>query len=93
VYVPGWIRSFQDIDWDNEDLTNGLQEVQISCRRTFFCGAGQKRRCTEQILTQWDDWIQNVITNIPHNFLQKLVDPIPARFRKVVDAAVVYIEF
>jgi len=53
--LPGWIRSFRDVGWDDEDLTNGLQEVQISRPVTFSCGAGQ-RRCTGQNFAQWNNW-------------------------------------
>ena len=56
VYMPGWIRSFRDFGWDDEDLTNDLQEVQISRPVTFSCGAGQRRRCTEQNLARWKNW-------------------------------------
>jgi len=37
--------------------------------------------------------IRNVITNVPHDFLQKIVDSIPGSLRKLVDAAGAYIEF
>ena len=52
AYLPCWIRSF----WDDEDLSNGLQEVQIPRPVTFSCGAGQRRRCTGQNLAQWNNW-------------------------------------
>jgi hypothetical protein len=29
-YVCGWMRSFRDVGWDDADLMNGPQEVQIS---------------------------------------------------------------
>jgi hypothetical protein len=48
------IRCFRDVDWD-EDLTNDLQEVQISRPITFSCGAGQRRRCAGQNFTQWNN--------------------------------------
>ena len=53
AYVPGWIRSLRDVGWDDEDLTNGVQEVQISRPVTFSCEAEQRRRCTGQNLAQW----------------------------------------
>jgi hypothetical protein len=37
--------------------------------------------------------IWDVITNVPHNFLQKTVDSIPGRLRKLVDIMGAYIEF
>jgi hypothetical protein len=37
--------------------------------------------------------IQDVITNVPHNFLQKTVDSIPGHLRKLVDVTNAYIEF
>jgi len=40
--MPGWIRGFWYIGWDDKDLTNGLQEVQISRPVPFSCGAGQR---------------------------------------------------
>jgi hypothetical protein len=48
-----------------------------------------KTRTMEQL----EDWIQNVITSVPHDFLQKTVDSIPGRLRKLVDATDAYIEF
>jgi len=44
-------------------------------------------------MEQLEDRIRNVITNVPHDFLQKTVDSISGRLRKLVDAAGVYIEF
>ena len=45
------------------------------------------------ILEQLEDRIRKVITNVPHDFLQKTVVSIPGRLRKLVDAAGAYIEF
>jgi len=44
-------------------------------------------------LEQLEDWIRKIITNVPHEFLQKTVDSIPGRLRKLVDAAFAYVEF
>jgi hypothetical protein len=44
-------------------------------------------------MEQLEDRIQNVITKVPHYFLQKTVDSIPGRLRKLVDTADAYIEF
>jgi len=44
-------------------------------------------------IEQLEDRIRNVITNVPHDFLQKAVDSMPGRLRKLVDAAGAYIEF
>jgi len=44
-------------------------------------------------MEQMEDRIRNVITNVPHDFLQKTVDSIPGRLRKLVGAADAYIEF
>jgi hypothetical protein len=44
-------------------------------------------------MEQLEDWIRNVINNIPRDFLQKTVDSISGRFRKLVDAASAYIGF
>jgi hypothetical protein len=41
-YVRGWIRSLRDVGWDDTDLTNGLQEVQISHPVTFPVGLGKR---------------------------------------------------
>ena len=46
-----------------------------------------------RIMEQLEDRIPNVITSVPHDFLQKTVDSIPGRLRKVVDAAGAYIGF
>jgi len=62
---PGWIRSFRDVGWDDEDLTNGLQEVQISRPVTFSCGEGQRRKCTGQNLAQWNNWRTGLRTLSP----------------------------
>jgi hypothetical protein len=43
-------------------------------------------------LEQLEARIQEVITNVPHDFLQKTVDSIPGRLRKLVDAAGAYVE-
>jgi len=40
-----------------------------------------------------EDRIRKVITNVPHDFLQKTVDSISGRLRKLVDAAGAYVEF
>jgi len=40
-----------------------------------------------------EDRIRNVITNVPHDFLQKTVDSIPGLLWMLVDAARAYIEF
>ena len=44
-------------------------------------------------MEQLEDRIRNVIINAPHEFLQKTVDSMPGRLRKMVDAAGAYIEF
>ena len=44
-------------------------------------------------MEQLEDRIWNVITNVPHDLLQKAVGSIPGRLRKLVDAAGAYIEF
>jgi hypothetical protein len=44
-------------------------------------------------MKQLEDLIRNVITNVPHDFLQKTVDFIPGGLRKLVDAAGAYTEF
>jgi len=91
AYVPGWIRSFRDVGWDDNDLTNGLQEVQISRSVTFSCAKEEVYKATPRTMDQLEDRIRNVKTNVPHELLQKTVDSIPARLRKLVDAAGVYI--
>jgi hypothetical protein len=75
AYIPGWIRSFRDVGWDDEDLKNGLQELQISRPVTFSCGAGQRRRCTGQNPAQLNNW-----RTVPHDFLLKTVHSIPGRW-------------
>ena len=49
-------------------------------------------RAKSHTLEQLEDRIQKVITNVPHDFLQKTVDSIPGRLRKLVDAAGAYVE-
>jgi hypothetical protein len=64
---------------------------------------GKRRRCTGQkeevywekprTMEKLEDRIQNAITTVPHDFLQKAVEAIPGRLRKLVDAAGAYTEF
>jgi hypothetical protein len=50
--------------------------------------------CTKpRTLEELEARIQDIITNVPHNFLQKTVDSIPACLRKLVDVTGAYIEF
>ena len=95
AYVTGWIRSFRDVGWDEEDLTNGLQEVQISHPLTFSGGAGQRRRCTRQNLAQWNNWRTRFGTLSPtsHTTSCRRLDSIPGRLRKLVGTAGAYVEF
>jgi len=44
-------------------------------------------------MEQLEDRIQNVVTNVPHDSLQKTLDSIPGRLRKLVDSVGAYIEF
>ena len=50
-------------------------------------------RAKYHTLEQLEDRIRKVITNVSHDFLQKTVDSIPGRLRKLVDAACAYVEF
>jgi len=50
-------------------------------------------RAKSHTLEQMEDRIRKVITNVAHDFLQKTVDSIPGRVRKLVDAAGAYVEF
>jgi len=50
-------------------------------------------RAKSHTLEQLEERIRKVITNVPHDFLQKNVDSIPGRLRKLVDAADAYVEF
>jgi len=50
-------------------------------------------RAKYHTLEQLEDRIQKVITNAPHDFLQKTVNSIPGCLRKLVDAACAYVEF
>ena len=93
--MPDWIRSFWDVGWDDEDLTNGLQRSPDLTPCDFFLwgwAMEEVYRAEPRTMEQLD-WIRNVITNVPHDFLQKTVDFIPSRLRKLVDAARAYIEF
>jgi hypothetical protein len=45
-----------------------------------------------RIMDQLGDRIRNVITNVPHDFLQNTVDFIPRRVRKLADTAGAYTE-
>jgi len=50
-------------------------------------------RAKSHTLEQLEDRIRKVITNVPHDYLQKTVDSIPGRLRKLVDATGAYVEF
>jgi len=50
-------------------------------------------RAKPRTMEQLEDGIWKVITNVPHDFLQKTVDCIPSCLRKLVDAAGAYVEF
>ena len=50
-------------------------------------------RAKPRTMEQLEGLIRNVITNVPHDFLQKTVDFIHSHLRKLVDAAGAYIEF
>jgi len=50
-------------------------------------------RAKSHTLEQLKGRIRKVITNVPHDLLQKTVDSIPSRLRKLVDAAGAYVEF
>jgi len=50
-------------------------------------------RAKSHTLEQMEDRNRKVITKVPYDFLQKSVDSIPGRLRKLVDAAGAYVEF
>jgi hypothetical protein len=50
-------------------------------------------RAKPRTMEQLEDRIRNVITNVPRDFLQKTVDSISGRLRKLVDVAGAYIKF
>jgi hypothetical protein len=50
-------------------------------------------RAKPRTMEQLEDWIRNVITNVPHDFLQKTVDSIPSRLKKLADAVGAHIAF
>jgi len=50
-------------------------------------------RAKPRTMEQLEGRIRNVITNVPHEFLQKTVDFIPGLLRKLVDAAGANTEF
>jgi len=50
-------------------------------------------RAKSHTLEQLEDRIRQVIINVPHDFLQKTVDSIPGRLRKLMDTAGPYVEF
>jgi len=51
------------------------------------CAKEEEYRKKSRTIEQLEDWIRNVITIVPHDFLQKTVDTIPSHLRKLVDAA------
>jgi hypothetical protein len=95
AFVSDWCRSCRNVGWDDEKITNGREEVKISCPVTFPSGAGQRRDVQGKTPhnEQLKDRIQNVITNTHTHLLQNTVHSILGRMRKMVDPAGVYIEF
>jgi hypothetical protein len=63
--------------------------------RLFFCGAGQRNRCTGQKLVQWNNWktLFGMITPTSYTTSCRRLDSIPGRLRQLVDTAVTYIKF
>jgi len=57
------------------------------------CAKEEVYRAKSHTLEQLEGLIGKVVTNVPHDFLQKTVVSIPGRLRKLVDAAGAYIEF
>jgi hypothetical protein len=58
----------------------------------FSVGKGEVYRAKPRTMEQLEDRIRNVITNVPHDFLQETVGSIPGRLWKLVNAASAYIE-
>ena len=79
--------------------TAGTRTSRMACKSPvltpcvfLLCGWAKVYRAKPRTMEQLEDRIRNVITNIPQDFLQKTVDFIPSRLRKLVDATGAYIE-
>jgi hypothetical protein len=59
----------------------------------FLCAKDEVYHTKPRTLKELEARIRNVITNVPHKFLQKTVDSIPGRLRKLVDITGAYIKF
>jgi len=94
--VHGLIRRFRDVGWDDEDLHEWPARSPDLTPCDFFLWDWAKEevyRVKPRTMEQLEARIRNVITNVPHDVLQKTVDSIPGQLRKLVDAAGPYIEF
>jgi len=66
----------------------------MPCDFVLWCWAKEEvYKAKSHTLEKLEDRIRKVITDVPHDFLQKTVDSIPRRLRKLVDAASAYVEF
>jgi hypothetical protein len=90
-----WLdHKFLGTGWDDENLTNGLKKVQISCPVNCSCRAEQRGVVTGK--TAHNGTIGGTDSEryhkVPHDFLQNTVDSIPGRVRKLADTAGAYTE-
>ena len=96
AYVSGWIRSFPG-RWLGRRGPHEwpARSPDLMPCDVFLWGSAKEEvyRAKSHTLEQLQDRIWEVITTVPHNFLQKTVDSIPCRLRKLVDPPGAYIEF
>ena len=90
---PSTSRSEENVALVRDMFTHSPRKWTRQAARESGLAKEEVYRAKPRTVEQLEDRIRNVITNVPHDFLQKTVDSIPGRLRKLVDAAGAYIEF
>jgi len=90
---PSTSRSEENVALVRDMFTHSPRKSTRQAARASGLAKEEVYRAKPRTMEQLEDRNRNVITNVSHDFLQKTVDSIPGRLRKVVDAAGAYIEF
>ena len=90
---PSTSRSEENVALVRDMFTHSPRKSTRQAARESGLAKEEVYRAKPRTMEQLEDRIRNVITNVPHDFLQKTVDSISGRLRKLVDAAGAYIEF
>jgi hypothetical protein len=90
---PSTSQSVENDALVRDMFTHSRRKSTRQAARESGLAKAEVYRAKPRKMEQLGDRIRNVITKVPHDFLQKTVDSIPGRLRKLVDAAGAYIEF